>query len=159
MSVETIENKKRGARILLVEDNPGDVMLTKKAFKSARMNNEILVAEDGETGLAMLNDMVKQEGCPLPDIILMDLNLPGKSGVELLQDIKTSPHFRHIPVIVLTSSKAETDVVKTYDLHANGYVVKPVNLEKFMEVVSSLEKFWFSVVILPDSTDIESNIA
>lgn len=138
---------------MLVEDNPGDAILTREAFKQAKIKNTIHVAKDGEEALQFLTKLPPFEDMPTPDLILLDLNLPKLDGPEVLAEIKKDDLLRRIPVIVLTSSKAETDVVKSYDLHANGYIVKPVSGEKFSQVVSSIENFWFSVVILPQEAD------
>ena len=151
MTVKTIADRERAARIMLVEDNFGDVLLTKKAFAAARIANEITVAIDGEQALAMLRHHAPYEEQPLPDVILLDLNLPGKSGQEVLAEIKSAPSLRHIPVIVLTSSYADLDVVKSYDLHANSYIVKPVDPYTFSEIARTIEQFWFTIVVLPDA--------
>jgi CheY-like chemotaxis protein len=154
MSIDTIAHKGRPAEILLVEDNMGDVLLTQKAFKASGIANNITVAEDGMTALAILRREAEYSAYPVPDMVLLDLNLPKKSGAEVLKEIKADMKLRHIPVIILTSSRAELDVVKGYNLHANSYIVKPVNLEKFGEVVKSIEQFWFVVTVLPDGSDI-----
>lgn len=135
--------------ILLVEDNPGDVGLTMEALKEGKLLNHVSVAEDGVEALAFLHQEGKYAGRPRPDLILLDLNLPKKDGREVLAEIKEDPELRHIPVVVLTTSTAEHDVLKTYDLHANCYINKPVDFEQFLEVVKSVGDFWFSVVILP----------
>src|SRR5882724_6400943 len=135
--------------ILLVEDNPGDVRLTMEALKEGKLLNHVSVAEDGVEALALLHHEGKYAGRPRPDLILLDLNLPKKDGREVLAEIKEDPELRHIPVVVLTTSTAEHDVLKTYDLHANCYINKPVDFEQFLEVVKSVGDFWFSVVILP----------
>ena len=136
--------------ILLVEDNPGDVLLTREAFSNSKFLNNLHVAEDGEVALDFLNKRNGHEDAVRPDIILLDLNLPKKDGQEVLLEIKDEPNLRRIPVVVLTSSKAEHDVVKTYDLHANSYIVKPVDLDKFIDIVQAIENFWFKVVVLSD---------
>ena len=135
--------------ILLVEDNPGDVGLTMEALKEGKLLNHVSVAEDGVEALAFLHQEGKYAGRPRPDLILLDLNLPKKDGREVLAEIKEDPELRHIPVVVLTTSTAEHDVLETYDLHANCYINKPVDFEQFLEVVKSVGDFWFSVVILP----------
>lgn len=135
--------------ILLVEDNPGDVRLTMEALKEGKLLNHVSVAEDGMEALAFLHQEGKYAGRPRPDLILLDLNLPKKDGREVLAEIKEDPELRHIPVVVLTTSTAEHDVLKTYDLHANCYINKPVDFEQFLQVVKSVGDFWFSVVILP----------
>lgn len=138
--------------ILLVEDNLGDVLLTKEAFRGFKIKNEIDVASDGEQAMNMLNRVGEYSDYRRPDLILLDLNMPKKDGRETLSEIKNHPELKSIPVIIMTSSKAEVDVVKTYDLHANSYIVKPVDLEQFSKIVSSIEEFWFTVVILPNSS-------
>jgi two-component system, chemotaxis family, response regulator Rcp1 len=135
--------------ILLVEDNPGDVRLTMEALKEGKLLNHVSVAEDGVEALALLHQEGKYAGRPRPDLILLDLNLPKKDGREVLAEIKEDPELRHIPVVVLTTSTAQHDVLKTYDLHANCYINKPVDFEQFLQVVKSVGDFWFSVVILP----------
>jgi two-component system, chemotaxis family, response regulator Rcp1 len=135
--------------ILLVEDNPGDVRLTMEALKEGRLLNHVSVAEDGVEALAFLRQKGKYADEARPDLILLDLNLPKKDGREVLAEIKEDPELRHIPVVVLTTSTAEQDVLRTYDLHANCYISKPVDFEQFIEVVKSVGDFWFSVVILP----------
>ena len=139
----------RPIEILLVEDNEGDVFLTKKAFEKAKIINNITVASDGKEALRMLRHETPYETVARPDIILLDINLPKKNGKEVLADIKNDDNLKRIPVVILTSSKAEQDVLKTYDLHANSYIVKPIDLEKFKGVVTAIEDFWFSVVVLP----------
>ncbi len=144
MSLNTIP-----AEILLVEDNPGDVILTKEAFREAKINNNITVAIDGEQALKVLRKEGEFMNAPTPHIILLDLNMPKKDGLEVLEEIKNDEALRRIPVIVLTSSQAERDVLKTYDLHANSYLNKPVDVQKFTEIVEAVENFWFTVVTLP----------
>ncbi|MGH7828109.1 MAG: response regulator [Candidatus Binatia bacterium] len=139
----------RPVEILLVEDNPGDVRLTIEALKEGKLLNHVSVAEDGVEALASLRQIGKYAGQARPDLILLDLNLPKKDGREVLAEIKEDAELRHIPVVVLTTSTAEHDVLKTYDLHANCYINKPVDLEQFIEVVKTVGDFWFSVVILP----------
>ncbi len=147
---DTISHKGRPVEILLVEDNVGDVILTKKAFKKAKLPNNITVAEDGDKAIQFLR-RDDRGNAPMPDIILLDLNLPKKNGQEVLKEIKSDERLKKIPVIVLTSSSAELDVVKSYNLHANSYLVKPVTLDKFVDIVKTLEEFWFSSAILPES--------
>jgi two-component system, chemotaxis family, response regulator Rcp1 len=139
----------KAVEILLVEDNPGDVRLTIEALKEGRLINHVSVAEDGVEALAFLRQEGRYADEPRPDLILLDLNLPKKDGREVLTEIKADPALRHIPVVVLTTSTAEQDVLRTYDLHANCYINKPVDFEQFIEVVKSVGDFWFSVVILP----------
>jgi two-component system, chemotaxis family, response regulator Rcp1 len=135
--------------ILLVEDNPGDVRLTREALREGKIHNNLAVVEDGVEALRYLRGEGPHAGAPRPDVILLDLNLPRKDGREVLEEVKADPELRTIPVVVLTSSDAERDVVRAYDLHANCYVTKPVDLEQFINVVKSIESFWFSIVKLP----------
>ena len=135
--------------ILLVEDNPGDVRLTIEALKEGKVANKINVAADGIEAMAFLLREGKYENAPKPDLILLDLNLPKKNGREVLAEIKENSHLRCIPVVILTSSQAEKDIVTTYNLHANCYITKPVDFDQFIDVVRSIENFWFSVVKLP----------
>jgi chemotaxis family two-component system response regulator Rcp1 len=135
--------------ILLVEDNPGDVRLTKEALKEGKVYSNLHTVKDGVEAMEFLRREGKYKSVPRPDIILLDLNLPKKDGREVLQEIKTDGELRRIPVVVLTTSKAEEDVLRTYDLHANCYVTKPVDLEKFMVVVKTIDSFWLTVVTLP----------
>jgi CheY-like chemotaxis protein len=137
--------------ILLVEDNPGDVRLTQEAFKEGKVSNKLSVASDGVEALAFLRRDGKYADAPRPDVILLDLNLPKKDGREVLAEIKDDPDLRLIPVVVLTTSLAEQDILKSYNLHANCYITKPVDLERFITVVKSIETFWLSVVKLPQS--------
>ncbi|MDD5368110.1 MAG: response regulator [Anaerolineaceae bacterium] len=137
--------------ILLVEDNPGDVRLTREALKEGKVLNTMFVAQDGVEALAFLNHEGKYAHEVRPDIILLDLNLPRKDGREVLAEIKTDPVLRRIPVVILTTSKAEEDVINSYDLHANCYITKPVDLDQFVEVVRSVEDFWFTIVKLPSN--------
>lgn len=136
-------------RILLVEDNPGDVRLTREALRDAKMLNELHVVADGVEALAFLRREPPHTAAPRPDLILLDLNLPKMDGREVLSAIKSSPDLRSIPVVVLTSSGAEEDVARSYDLHANCYVRKPVELQSFLNVVRTIDDFWVSVVRLP----------
>ena len=156
MSIDTIQNKCRPAEILLVEDNRGDVLLAKKAFNKAKISNHITVAINGVQALAMLHRKGEYSNAVIPDIILLDLNLPKKSGKDVLEEIKSDPDLKHIPVVILTSSRAELDIIKSYALHANSYIIKPVDLEKFTEIIATFEKFWFSVVVLPDDLKAEN---
>lgn len=135
--------------ILLVEDNEGDVFLTKKAFEKARIANMIEVAKDGEQAINLLKTTEPYEKISQPDLIFLDMNLPKKDGKQVLQEVKQDPTLRHIPIVVLTSSKAEQDVLKSYDLQANAYIVKPIDLQQFYDVVTATENFWFNVVTLP----------
>jgi CheY-like chemotaxis protein len=139
----------RPIEVLLVEDNPGDVRLTREALKEGKVNNNLHVAPDGVEALAFLRREGPHAGAVQPDLILLDLNLPRKGGREVLEEIKSDPALRHIPVVILTSSQAEQDIARAYDLHANCYISKPVDLDQFINVVRSIEDFWFTVVKLP----------
>jgi CheY-like chemotaxis protein len=143
------EEQGRPIEILLVEDNPGDVRLTIEALKEGKVRNNLAVAKDGVEALAFLRRQGNYADASRPDLILLDLNLPRKDGREVLAEIKEDPALRRIPVVVLTTSKAEEDIVRTYDLHANCYITKPVDLEQFISVVRSIDDFWLSVVRLP----------
>jgi len=135
--------------ILLVEDNPADVRLTREALKEGIIVNNLSVVYDGVDAMAFLRRQGKYALAPRPDIILLDLNLPKKDGREVLAELKEDPNLRRIPVVVLTTSKAEQDILKAYDLHANCYVTKPLDLDEFMILVRSIEEFWLAVVRLP----------
>ena len=135
--------------ILLVEDNPGDVRLTKEALREGKVYSTLHTVKDGVEAMEFLRRQGKFKDAPRPDIILLDLNLPRKDGREVLEEIKSDDSLKRIPVVVLTTSKAEEDVLRTYNLHANCYVTKPVDLEKFMVVVKSIDVFWLTVVTLP----------
>jgi len=137
------------AEILLVEDNPGDVRLTLEASKENKMFNNISVVNDGVEALAFLRREGDYSNAPRPDLILLDLNLPKKDGREVLIEIKTDSSLKSIPVIVLTTSQAEEDILKAYGLSANCYITKPVDLEQFIKVVKSIEDYWFTIVKLP----------
>jgi CheY-like chemotaxis protein len=140
--------------ILLVEDNPGDVRLTMEALKEGRFANVINVAVDGFEAMAFLRREGKYANAPKPDLILLDLNLPKKNGREVLAEIKMDSNLKRIPVVILTSSQAEIDIVATYNLHANCYITKPVDFDQFISVVRSIEDFWFAVVKLPPREDL-----
>lgn len=135
--------------ILLVEDNPGDVRLTQEALRDARVANQMHTMNDGVEALTFLQREGPYRDAPQPDLILLDLNLPRKDGREVLAAIKGDPRLRRIPVVVLTTSQDERDVDAAYDLHANCYIVKPVDLEQFLRIVRSIEDFWFEIVTLP----------
>ena len=135
--------------ILLVEDNPGDVRLTIEAFKEGDVRSRLHIAVDGEEALAFLNREDKFSDVCRPDLILLDLNLPKKSGRQVLEEIKQHPDLKRIPVVILTTSKAEDDIFATYDLHANCYITKPVDLDQFMMIVQRIEDFWLTDVKLP----------
>ena len=142
-------NNDRPIEILLVEDNPGDVRLTLEVMKDARVRNHMSMVKDGVEALAFLRREGDYADAPRPDLILLDLNLPKKDGREVLADIKADPTLRRIPVVVLTVSKDEEDILKSYDLYANCYVTKPINMEQFIAVVRSIEDFWLTIVKLP----------
>ncbi|HYB19381.1 MAG TPA: response regulator [Thermodesulfobacteriota bacterium] len=146
--MNTGENAKE-IQILLVEDNPGDVRLTVEALKDGKIHNHLNVASDGEEALAFLRRQGQYAHAPRPDLILLDLNLPKKDGREVLKEIKQEKNLKRIPVVILTTSTAEKDIIKTYDLHANCYINKPVDFDQFTSVVKSIEDFWFTVVKLP----------
>jgi CheY-like chemotaxis protein len=135
--------------ILLVEDNPGDVRLTKEALREGKVYNNLHWAKDGVEALEFLRQEGKHAEAPRPDIILLDLNLPKKDGREVLSSIKNDDRFKQIPVVILTTSEAEEDVLRSYELHANCYITKPVDLDKFIVVVQSIDRFWLTVVTLP----------
>ena len=147
-----IKDKKRTGRpvkILLVEDNPGDVLLTEEALREGKVHNDLYVAEDGMEAIAFLRREGKYADMPRPDVVLLDLNLPKMDGREVLAAIKADPNLKRIPVVILTTSSADEDILKSYDLHANCYITKPVDLEQFIAVVKSVEDFWFTIVKLP----------
>jgi CheY-like chemotaxis protein len=143
------ENTGRPIEVLLVEDNPGDVRLTQEALKEAKVRNNLSVVGDGVEALEFLHREGPFSASPRPDIVLLDLNLPRKDGRQVLAEVKADPDLRRIPVVILTTSKAEEDILKTYDLHANCFVTKPVGFEQFIRVVQSIENFWLTVVRLP----------
>jgi len=135
--------------ILLVEDNPGDVRLTQEAFKDGKMLNKLHVVEDGMEALAFLKQEGKYTDVPRPELILLDLNLPGKDGRDVLAEIKVDRDLKRIPVVILTTSRSEEDILRSYDLNANCYITKPLELDKFIEIVKSIEDFWLTIVKLP----------
>jgi chemotaxis family two-component system response regulator Rcp1 len=135
--------------ILLVEDNPGDVRLTQEALRDAKVHNHMETMPDGVEAMAFLREEGRYARSPRPDLILLDLNLPRKSGLEVLQEVKADADLRRIPVVVLTTSQAEQDIIKSYDLHANAYITKPVVLDQFLGVVKGIEDFWLEIVRLP----------
>ena len=137
--------------ILLVEDNPGDVRLTQEAFKESKILNNLSVAMDGEEAMAFLRREGEYGTAPCPDLILLDLNLPKKDGREVLAEIKSDERLRQIPVVVLTISKAEEDIVRSYNLSANCYITKSINFDQFISVVQSIGDFWLRAVKLPPS--------
>jgi len=135
--------------ILLVEDSPGDVRLTQEAFKECKVRNDLHVVTDGEEAMSFLRREGSYADSPRPGLILLDLNLPGKDGREVLTEIKADDDLKRIPVVILTVSDAEEDVLKTYNLNANCYVTKPVDLDQFIKVVQTIEDFWLTIVKLP----------
>ncbi len=139
----------RVVEILLVEDNPGDVRLTQEALKEGRVESRLNVATDGEQALKFLYQKDEFRDAPRPDLILLDLNLPKRDGSEVLEEIKSHPGLRNIPVVILTTSEAEQDILETYSLHANCYITKPVDLHRFIAVVRAIEEFWLGIVKLP----------
>ena len=136
-------------QVLLVEDSPGDIRLTQEALKDAKIHINLHVVRDGEQAMSFLMREGEYANAPRPDLILLDLNLPKKDGREVLQEIKESPTLKIIPVVILTTSAAEADILRSYLLHANCYITKPVSLDGFLTVVKSIEDFWMSVVRLP----------
>ena len=135
--------------ILLVEDNPGDARLTREALAHSKVKNNLHHARDGEEAVAFLRRQGQWANAPTPDLVLLDLNLPRRDGREVLEDIKRDPALMHIPVVILTSSQAEEDILRTYRLHANCFITKPVDLEQLTKVVQGIEQFWFTLVRLP----------
>ncbi len=143
----------RPIEILMIEDNPGDVRLAREALRDGRLRNALSVATDGVEGLAFLHKEGVYSTAPTPDLVLLDLNLPKKDGKTVLAEIKADAALRRIPVVVLTSSESEEDVVRSYDLQANCYIVKPVDLTQLISVIQRLEQFWLEVVTLPGSPE------
>jgi chemotaxis family two-component system response regulator Rcp1 len=135
--------------ILLVEDNPGDARLTIEALKEGRVLNHVSVVGDGEEALLFLRKEGQYSKAPRPDLILLDLNMPKKDGREVLAEIKADPKLKRIPVVVLTTSKADEDILQTYNLHANCYISKPVDLDQFLKIIKTIESFWLNIVRLP----------
>jgi chemotaxis family two-component system response regulator Rcp1 len=135
--------------ILLIEDNPGDVRLTREALNNGRVLNNLHVVEDGQQAMAFLRRWPGFEDAPTPDLIIMDLHLPGKDGQTLLKEIKADRKLRRIPVVILTTSEAKDDILKAYEAQASCYVTKPVDLDQFLNIVRSIEDFWFKIVKLP----------
>ena len=147
--MSTMQNNTEPIEILLVEDNPGDARLTLEAMREAKVRNRIHVVEDGVEAMEFLRRQGRFGEAPRPDLILLDLNLPRKDGREVLAEVKADPELKRIPVVVLTTSRAEEDVLRAYNLHANCYVTKPVDLEQFMKIVGQIDEFWVKVVTLP----------
>ena len=147
--METIGTNAAAIEVLLVEDSPGDVRLTREAFKDAKVHINMHVSSDGMQAMAFLKREGEHANAPRPDMILLDLNLPKKDGREVLEEIKERPVLKSIPVVILTTSASEADILRSYQLHANCYITKPVDLDGFLEVVKSIDGFWLSVVKLP----------
>lgn len=147
-----MEKKKRlkVAELLLVEDNPADIRLTQVAIRKSKIANNLSIVKDGIEAIKFLRKKDKYKDVPRPDLILLDLNLPKKNGFEVLEEIKNDDDLRRIPVVILSISDAHEDLLKTYNLYANCYIKKPVNMEEFIKVVNSIGNFWFSIVVLPE---------
>ncbi|ACT47037.1 response regulator [Methylotenera mobilis] len=139
----------RQVEFLLAEDKPGDVRLTQEALRESKISNNLNVVKDGVEALAFLRKEGPYADAPTPDVVLLDLNLPKKDGREVLAEIKSDPLLKRIPVVIVTSSEAEKDILRTYDLHANCYVSKPVDLDQFIKVIQAIESFWLTIVKLP----------
>ena len=144
-------DEEKPVEVLLAEDNPGDVMLTKKALEQGKLANNLHVATDGVEALQFLRQEGEYSDEPRPDLVLLDLNMPRKDGQDVLKELKDDPDLRRIPVVVLTSSESEEDIAKSYELNANAYLTKPVDFDGFIEIVNRMENFWFKVVKLPES--------
>jgi chemotaxis family two-component system response regulator Rcp1 len=143
------QNTGKLVEILLVEDNRGDADLAREALENSKIRNSLHVIEDGEAAMAFLRRIGKYADAPRPDLVLLDLNLPKEDGREVLAEIKADPDLKRIPVVILTISKEEEDILKTYNLHANCYITKPIDLHQFMKVVKAIEDFWLTIVKLP----------
>ncbi|MDY6932300.1 MAG: response regulator [Halobacteriota archaeon] len=143
---------RRPIDVLLVEDNPGDIRLTEEAFKEGMMHINLHVVTDGIEATKFLKKEGEYADAPSPDLVLLDLNMPRKNGCEVLEDIKADEDLRRIPIVILTTSRAEEDIIKSYNLHANCFITKPVDMDQFVEVIKFIEGFWFSVVRLPGGT-------
>ena len=139
----------KSIEILLIEDNPGDADLAREALSSSKVRNDLHVVGDGEAAMAFLRRRGRYADAPRPDLVLLDLNLPLKDGREVLAEIKADADLKRIPVVILTTSKAEEDILRTYNIHANCYITKPIDLIQFSKVVLSIEQFWFTIVSLP----------
>jgi two-component system, chemotaxis family, response regulator Rcp1 len=149
MTINILENA-TPIEILLVEDSPGDVRLTQEALRDAKVQNHLHVASDGIEATLFLSRQGKHANAPRPDLILLDLNLPKKSGRDVLEEIKMDPVLQSIPVVILTTSAAEEDILRSYQLHANCYITKPVDLHQFLKVVKTIDNFWLAIVKLPN---------
>jgi len=152
--MDAILKEAKAINVLLVEDSPGDVRLTREAFKDAKVLINLHVASDGAQAMAFLKREGEYATVPRPDLILLDLNLPKKDGREVLNEIKESPTLKSIPVVILTTSASQSDILQSYQLHANCYITKPVDLDGFLKVVKSIDSFWLSVVKLPREKDL-----
>lgn len=144
------DDQSEAIEVLLVEDDPGDVLMTREAFEEHKLRNNLHVVSDGVEALSFLRQEGEYADVPQPDLVLLDLNLPRKDGREVLAEIKADPQLRRTPVVVLTTSEAEEDVLRSYDLHANAYVTKPVDFERFIDVVRRIDSFFVTVVKLPN---------
>ena len=141
--------KSRPVNILLIEDNPGDVRLAQEAFKEGNINVDLNIAMDGMEAIDYLRKVGQYSSAPTPDLVLLDLNLPKKDGREVLSDIKADPILRSIPVVILTTSNAEQDILNSYNLHVNCYINKPVDFDRFFDIIQKIEEFWLNIAILP----------
>ncbi|MFT4663602.1 MAG: chemotaxis family two-component system response regulator Rcp1 [Polaribacter sp.] len=147
---KTMQVKTRPVNVLLIEDNPGDVRLMQEAFNECRSTIDLTVVMDGLEAIHFLKKENKYEDAKSPDLILLDLNLPKKSGKEILAEIKSDPELKRIPVIILTTSNSEYDIIKSYDLHVNGFINKPVDFDRFFEIIQHIERFWLQTAVLPN---------
>ena len=147
--MSSTDKESRQIEILLVEDNPGDARLTQEAMRAAKMTNVLHIVEDGEQAMEFLRRRSRFKDAPRPDLILLDFNMPKKDGRMVLAEIKTDPDLKRIPVVILTTSRSEEDVLQAYDMHAHAFVTKPVNLDQFMRIVALIDEFWLNVVTLP----------
>jgi len=148
------QNDPRPAIILLAEDDPGDQELVKRALTDSKLHNELRIVRDGQEALDYLlqkGSYAKEDTAPRPDLLLLDLNMPKIDGRTLLKRIRSEPEIRRIPVVILTTSKQESDILQAYDLGANSYITKPVTMDGFVQVVSKLEEYWFQIVVLPEN--------
>jgi CheY-like chemotaxis protein len=141
----------RVVKILLIEDNEGDIVLTMEALQELNLVTEVIIKKDGETAISYLREMVKSKPNQLPDLVLLDINLPKMNGHEVLGEIKNDPELKRIPILVLTTSSSENDILEAYRKHANCYITKPVDVNDFIRITSKIEEFWFNVVKLPTS--------
>ncbi|MGE5406511.1 MAG: response regulator [Methanosarcina sp.] len=141
--------------ILVVEDNPGDARLIREILNENSLYSSLNIVNDGVEAMAFLNNEGKFSAAPKPDLIILDLNLPRKDGREVLAEVKAHEELKHIPIVIMTISQAEEDILKTYKLHANCYITKPIDLTEFIKVIKSIEDFWFSVVKLPPKTTVK----